>query len=1565
MFLTELKFNNTYGQLGSTLTSSTTTITFTAGDGHTEFPTLTAGQYVKLVFEPGTPNYEIVYLTAYTAGSLTGTITRAAESASVWPAVGHAAGVTWANAPTTLDFASLPLTTVAPSNDTTGVTDAANVAAALSSVSFVRTESVTGTAGNATITDANCVATDVGLSVTGTNIPLGAVVISVNPGVSFVISAPPTAGISSCSFYIPSYGVQLLSGEYWFKTGVVTPYGWQSVIGPGSGACGINVVSGGSTAHGIYWHNQTYQPEAPAGTLGGFTIRPTYASRQACNGIHWGDIRAAKLDDIFPDGFIGNQGAWLVSTTNGSATVTASSGTWSSSAVSGKTFTLLATPNSVGTVPTNGPFTATYGSSTTVSFSPIPNKTCTNLQMVNTAPMTVGYGIWGQNVAAAYSTVLSGNGERSVGTQIECYGCAIGVAFDCSTGNQSFDYSRWDIKGSAFSQGSGSTPQTLVQLQNGVNMDHLPEFSVVGNITGTSISYIGAVGLALGLPGSTTDSSFITGSTLSLKMETSSSGYQYPLVIQSAARINRCGGVVDFNTAQNANFVAKVLGAFRVRNGSVCGLGLPSGWAAPNGSYSMNDDDLGVLVSVPGTTITLPSTNLSTTTTNLAMPNITYTIKNQTVSGGTTIDTGNNSSLIDNFVGGIGARTYTLPPLTGITLAVAPNGVDWVVTLSPLGAQLDTTSANVQPADHSYQIAGVTATADITAAANAGVTHSVIQAEWSSLQPTNLGAALDATAASNLKTSFQNAITYGPLGLILDPGYQYAPTWVIGTTPGAAQSAGNVEQFTDQGGNLYSYNAAAGNAIANWVFSANGRTYMTNYTTALLNFLASTYIINAYGQYSTILSNLQGIRLGGLGTGELHFPQPGDGSFTTTSTATFTPGVSTTLSLSNPGGWTLPSTGIVKATSDSSGCSVGYKANSSGTLTSLNLLCGTAAVSSGTTWTFQSIWGFGSIPQTGTNATLSDTIASDQVVCPLPGYVPFVGGGGYTQSVTNDTTWTNWWTNSLLVFEKYLLNMWSTSLSASNYSGAIWVLHADKGIRAPMPNVNFSATVASSNTAVFPSYLNQMIQGSDHVKNIAVYGSLNGYPYGSNVYPDCTWIDEGITNGGASTVTSFPWQVTNNATDSTATVSKAPTWWWILQIAQANGVAGKIIGENTGSPVSWGGVFTQFGPMNKGLYWGVMAVQCVPSGGTTNAENFRSYAAAINKQRGNSYVYVATAAHQGGSGETTVYNNTSSYTHTLPQPASGAWNIVINVGSGQVTVATPSGSIYLAATGVAGTPVLSQGGTSTYHSDGTNWYEEGEGTPASIGALPTGTYQTINANGTLTAGSAGVYEIGVVGGGGGGGGGGTGVVSNVGGGGGGAGAASIGLFTLTAGQVITYTIGAGGAAGTSALALGNAGGGGGQGVQSTATGTGVSLAAAGGGGGQGGLASSTVIVSGGVSGSGASTTSRVAGSGGASGIVSGSALSYNQSATGGGGGGAASATGGGNGGSGGSAGAIGVANASAGTVAGSGTTAGTAGANAAANSAAGGGGGGGAGTVGASGAGGTGGSGWGWLRQVG
>ena len=101
------RYNNCSGTLvtsGTDVTNSTsaTVINFVAAltANGTAVPTLTGSDYIALTLDPGTANEEIVYLTAYTSGATTGTVTRAQEGTT---GKTHPSGA-WAVTPTVTDW---------------------------------------------------------------------------------------------------------------------------------------------------------------------------------------------------------------------------------------------------------------------------------------------------------------------------------------------------------------------------------------------------------------------------------------------------------------------------------------------------------------------------------------------------------------------------------------------------------------------------------------------------------------------------------------------------------------------------------------------------------------------------------------------------------------------------------------------------------------------------------------------------------------------------------------------------------------------------------------------------------------------------------------------------------------------------------------------------------------------------------------------------------------------------------------------------------------------------------------------------------------------------------------------------------------------------------------------------------------------------------------------------------------------------------------------------------------------------------------------------------------------
>lgn len=102
--MARLRYNGLTATLGAPLTSSGTAVTFAAAlthSGGTAVPTIGSGDYIPLtILATAGGVSEIVWLTAYTAGATTGTITRGQEGTA---GVAHASGDEVVHAPTVLD----------------------------------------------------------------------------------------------------------------------------------------------------------------------------------------------------------------------------------------------------------------------------------------------------------------------------------------------------------------------------------------------------------------------------------------------------------------------------------------------------------------------------------------------------------------------------------------------------------------------------------------------------------------------------------------------------------------------------------------------------------------------------------------------------------------------------------------------------------------------------------------------------------------------------------------------------------------------------------------------------------------------------------------------------------------------------------------------------------------------------------------------------------------------------------------------------------------------------------------------------------------------------------------------------------------------------------------------------------------------------------------------------------------------------------------------------------------------------------------------------------------------
>ena len=119
--MARLRYNNQAGQIAQSLPASgaNAVVTFI---NPPNFATVNAPDYIALNLAPGAGNYEIVWLTAYTAGSRIGTIQRNVEDNGNWPPSQHPAGEYWECGPTTGDLGIGIVTGDVVTNGTTNVT---------------------------------------------------------------------------------------------------------------------------------------------------------------------------------------------------------------------------------------------------------------------------------------------------------------------------------------------------------------------------------------------------------------------------------------------------------------------------------------------------------------------------------------------------------------------------------------------------------------------------------------------------------------------------------------------------------------------------------------------------------------------------------------------------------------------------------------------------------------------------------------------------------------------------------------------------------------------------------------------------------------------------------------------------------------------------------------------------------------------------------------------------------------------------------------------------------------------------------------------------------------------------------------------------------------------------------------------------------------------------------------------------------------------------------------------------------------------------------------------------
>lgn len=248
--MSRLRYNGLVAALGgSGLTSSATSITFAAAltyDGGTSVPTISSDTLPLTILDSDGVPSEIVYLTAYTSGGTTGTITRGQESTS---GVSHSAGAVIVNAPTTHDWDLLaPLaspaltgTPTAPTadpddNSTTVATTAYVDAAAKAAASTLSVNAQTGTTYTLVLADAGKLVTLDNASAVTLTIPphssvafatgtvvngaqLGAGQVTISPGSGVTVNGAPGLNVGD---QYGAFALVYLGSDVWLAMGYLS-----------------------------------------------------------------------------------------------------------------------------------------------------------------------------------------------------------------------------------------------------------------------------------------------------------------------------------------------------------------------------------------------------------------------------------------------------------------------------------------------------------------------------------------------------------------------------------------------------------------------------------------------------------------------------------------------------------------------------------------------------------------------------------------------------------------------------------------------------------------------------------------------------------------------------------------------------------------------------------------------------------------------------------------------------------------------------------------------------------------------------------------------------------------------------------------------------------------------------------------------------------------------------------------------------------------------------------------------------------------------------------------------
>ncbi len=160
-----------------------------------------------------------------------------------------------------------------------------------------------------------------------------------------------------------------------------------------------------------------------------------------------------------------------------------------------------------------------------------------------------------------------------------------------------------------------------------------------------------------------------------------------------------------------------------------------------------------------------------------------------------------------------------------------------------------------------------------------------------------------------------------------------------------------------------------------------------------------------------------------------------------------------------------------------------------------------------------SFWGYDLPAQSGVG------LAEGEQRTPLPGYV--YGHG----SAAEDATWASWYERSLGEFVHWYI----TLLRADGWSGPVYVLEPSYGQRANWSPRSFA-------------YEQQVAIGTDYAVQMDSYDTL------ADVWPWSTWADD-----------AEPYYHPGDGVESDLSA-----WRELLVLAQQRGLAGHIMGENTG-----------------------------------------------------------------------------------------------------------------------------------------------------------------------------------------------------------------------------------------------------------------------------------------------------------------------------------------------------------------------------------------------------------------